>query len=532
MATGARLAASAPLEAQATTGFPPLPQFIGFLLMAFGMFMAILDIQIVSASLGQIQAGLAASADEVSWVQTSYLVAEVVMIPLSGFLARGLSTRWLFTLSAGGFTIASFLCSTATSIEEMIVYRALQGFLGGAMIPTVYAASFAMFGRQRQTGVTVAVSLIVTLAPTIGPALGGWMSETFSWHWLFLINIVPGILITFGVWALVDFDKPDLALLKRVDIAGLIGMALLLGGLDFVLEEGARNDWFADPTVFRVAAAAALGAAVFVWRQRTAEVPIVDLRSFHNLNFAAGTLMGAIFGIGLYGLVYLYPLYLSRVAGQSSGQIGGIVVVTGLFMACAAPIVGIVARKVDPRAVLTAGFLLLALSTWLTHGITSEWRFWELFWPQAVRGVALICCIVSISVTSFATLPPERLKDASGLFTLFRNLGGAVGLALINTVVLWRYNLHWSRIGEHVNAGVPVVQERLNLLSGLAASRGVADPDAAALRQIAGIVSREALLMSYADCFTLLTFVFLGCACLPFLLKRPPTFEGPPSDAH
>ena len=260
MATAAPPLAAAPATASApVSDFPPWPQFVGFMLMAFGMFMAILDIQIVSASLSQIQAGLAASADEISWVQTSYLVAEVVMIPLSGFLARALSTRWLFTLSAGGFTIASLLCSTASSIDEMIVFRALQGFLGGAMIPTVYAASFAMFGRRRQTGVTVVVSLIVTLAPTIGPALGGWMSETFSWHWLFLINLVPGILITFGVWALVDFDKPDLKLLRQVDFPGLLGMALFLGGLDFVLEEGARNDWFADPTVFRVAVAAVAG---------------------------------------------------------------------------------------------------------------------------------------------------------------------------------------------------------------------------------------------------------------------------------
>ncbi len=530
MATAAP-ATPVPAPPEPAAGFPPWPQFIGFLLMASGMFMAILDIQIVSASLGQIQAGLAASADEISWVQTSYLVAEVVMIPLSGFLARALSTRWLFTLSAGGFTLASLLCSTATSIDEMIVYRALQGFLGGAMIPTVYAASFAMFGRKRQTGVTVAVSLIVTLAPTVGPALGGWMSETFSWHWLFLINLVPGILITFGVWALVDFDKPDLKLLRQVDFAGLIGMALFLGGLDFVLEEGARNDWLADPTVFRVALAALAGVGVFVWRQRTAAVPIVDLRAFGNLNFMAGTLMGGTFGIGLYGLVYLYPLYLARVAQLSSGQIGGIVFVTGLFMGGSAPIVGTIARRADPRAVLTIGFLLLALSCAMTRGITVEWRFWELFWPQAVRGLALICCIVSISVTSFATLPPERLKDASGLFTLMRNLGGAVGLALINTIVLWRYPLHWGRLGEHVNPGLAQVQERLDAITALATTRGLADPDAVAIRQLAREVQGQALVMSYADCFTLLTMLFLLAACVPFLLKRPPTFETlPPAE--
>ena len=527
MASIAAPLTAAPAEA---SDFPPLPQFIGFLLMAFGMFMAILDIQIVSASLTQIQAGLSASADEISWVQTSYLVAEVVMIPLSGFLARAISTRWLFTLSAGGFTIASALCSTATSIDQMILYRALQGFLGGAMIPTVYAASFAMFGRKRQTGITVAISLIVTLAPTIGPALGGWMSDTFSWHWLFLINVLPGILVTFGVWALIDFDKPDFSLLRRIDVIGLVALAVALGGLDFVLEEGARNDWFADAEVFWVAVAAFVGAGMLAWRVRVADPPIVDLRPFANLNFMAGTSIGAVFGIGLYGLTYLYPLYLSRVALLSSSQIGGIVFVTGICMAMTAPIAGQLARRIDPRIVLSSGFLLMALSTWMTHRIDADWRFWELFLPQVVRGVALITCIVSISVTSFATLPPERLKDASGLFTLMRNLGGAIGLALINTVVLWRFNLHWSRLGEHVNIGLPQVQARLDAMSQLATNRGLADPDAVALRQMAQQVQQQALVMSYADCFTLMSLMFAIAAIVPFLLKRPPTFESPPAE--
>ena len=259
-------------------------------------------------------------------------------------------------------------------------------------------------------------------------------------------------------------------------------------------------------------------------------MPIVDLRAFANLNFMAGTLMGATFGIGLYGLTYLYPLYLSRIALLSSGQVGGIVFVTGLFMATSAPIVGNVARRVDPRGLLTVCFLLMALSCWMNHAIDAEWRFWELFWPQAIRGIALICGIVSISVTSFATLPPERLKDASGLFTLMRNLGGAVGLALINTVVLWRYALHWSRVGEHANPGLAQVQERLDAMTGLATTRGLADPDAVAIRQLAREVQQQALVMSYADCFTLLTALFLIAACVPFLLKRPPTFETPPAE--
>ncbi len=528
MATAA--SQTAPPAPDADKGWPPLPVFIGFMLMAFGMFMAILDIQIVSASLSQIQAGLSASSDEISWVQTSYLVAEVVMIPLSGFLARGLSTRWLFTLSAGGFTIASILCSTATSINEMILYRALQGFLGGAMIPTVYAAAFAIFGRRRQTSVTVGISLIVTLAPTIGPALGGWLSEAVSWHALFLINVIPGILITFGVNALIDFDKPDWALLKRIDVVGLVLMALFLGGFDFVLEEGARKDWFDDPTIFWVGVISACAAVAFFWRVRTAKVPIVSLNAFTNFNFTAGATIGAVFGIGLYGLVYLYPLYLARVAQLSSGQIGKIVFVTGIFMALSAPIMGQISRRTDPRRVLTFGFLCIALSTWMTHYITADWRFWELFWPQAIRGVGLIACIVSISVTSFATLRPDQLKDATGLFTLMRNIGGAFGLALINTIVLWRFNLHWERLGESVNAGRAVIQERIDMLTELATSRGAANPDATALRNLGNQVYQQALVMSYADCFWVLSIVFVVCSAIPFFLKRPPTFESPPAD--
>ena len=528
MATAAPAVAAAPTEPD--RDLPSLPVFLGFVLMAFGMFMAILDIQIVSASLTQIQAGLSASADEISWVQTSYLVAEVVMIPLSGFLARAISTRWLFTLSAGGFTIASFLCSTATSIDEMIFYRALQGFLGGAMIPTVYAAAFAVFGRKRQTTVTVGISLIVTLAPTVGPALGGWLSDVTSWHALFLINIIPGILVTFGVNALIDIDKPDWALLRRIDIGGLALMALFLGGFDYVLEEGARNDWFEDASIFWAAVASGIAAVGFFWRARTAREPIVRLDPFGNLNFMVGTLIGAVFGIGLYGLVYLYPLYLSRVALLSSGQIGATVFVSGLFMAASAPIIGQVARRVDPRRVLTFGFLMIALSTWMTHYITADWRFWELFWPQAIRGIGLIACIVSISVTSFATLRPDQVKDASGLFTLMRNLGGAFGLALINTIVLWRFNLHWERLGESVNIGRAEIADRIDLLTQRGIDRGLADPAAAAVRNLGNQVYSQGLVMSYADCFWVLSLVFAVCSLIPFFVKRPPTFESPPAD--
>ncbi|TFU03390.1 DHA2 family efflux MFS transporter permease subunit [Polymorphobacter arshaanensis] len=513
----------APVTPDATSGLPPWPQLIGFLLMAFGMFMAILDIQIVSASLTQIQAGLAASADEISWVQTSYLVSEVVMIPLSGFLARALSTKWLFVLSSAGFTIASILCSTATSINEMIVYRSLQGFVGGAMIPTMYSAMFLMFGRGRQSGVSVAVSLIVTMAPTIGPALGGWISEVATWHWLFLVNIIPGVIITFGVWALVDVDRPNLPLLRRIDLIGLVAMAFFLGGLDYVLEEGARRDWFADGTVFTVFVIATVAAVIFFWRSLTVVEPVVNLKVFANTNFLFGGMLGAIVGIGLYGLVYLYPVFLARIALLSSGQIGATLWVTGLSMLFVAPLMGMLARRSDPRRVLLFGFLMLALSTWLTRGITDEWRFAQLFLPQVVRGVGLIACLTSISVTSFATLPMEYIKDAGGLFTLMRNIGGAIGLAMINTIILWRTNLHWGRLAESVNPGRPEVQAQVDALTALATEKGLADPEAAAMREIGHQVMEQAMVMAYADCFTVLSWLFVVFAIVPMFLKRPPT---------
>src|SRR6266403_3005074 len=224
-------------------------RLVAFLIMVFGMFMAILDIQVVSASLSEIQAGLSASSSEVSWVQTSYLIAEVIAIPLSGFMSRALGTRLLFAISASGFTVASFLCGFASTIEQMILWRAIQGFLGGGMVPTVFASAYTVFPRTKFHIVGPLIGLVATLAPTIGPTVGGFITDAMSWHWLFFINIVPGIGITVGVLALVDFDQPHFALLDRFDWFGLVAMAGFLGSLEYVLEEGPQYEWLQDTSV-------------------------------------------------------------------------------------------------------------------------------------------------------------------------------------------------------------------------------------------------------------------------------------------
>src|SRR5438046_3136185 len=241
-------------------------RLLAFLIMVFGMFMSILDIQVVSASLAEIQAGLSASATEVSWVQTSYLIAEVIAIPLSGFLSRALGTRLLFAISASGFTIASFLCGFASTIEQMILWRALQGFLGAGMIPTVFASAYTVFPRTKFHIVAPIIGLVATLAPTVGPTVGGFITDMMSWHWLFFINIVPGIAITIGVLALCDFDEPNFALLEHFDWWGLLFMAGFLGTLEYVLAEGPPVHCVDDTSVAVCAAVGVVAAIAFFWR--------------------------------------------------------------------------------------------------------------------------------------------------------------------------------------------------------------------------------------------------------------------------
>src|SRR6266702_6990253 len=314
-------------------------RLIAFIIMVFGMFMSILDIQIVSASLSEIQAGLSASSSEVSWVQTAYLIAEVIAIPLSGFLSRAFGTRLLFAISAFGFTIASFLCGFASSIEQMILWRAIQGFLGAGMIPTVFASAYLVFPRSKFHIVGPIIGLVATLAPTIGPTVGGFITDWMSWHWLFFINVVPGIGITVGVLALVDFDQPHFELLDHFDWWGLLFMAGFLGSLEYVLEEGPQYEWLQDTSVAVCAAVSAISAIAFFYRVLTAEEPIVDIRAFTDRNFGIGCLISFCVGIGLYGLTYIYPRYLSEVRGYSALMIGETMFVSGITMFLTAPLV-------------------------------------------------------------------------------------------------------------------------------------------------------------------------------------------------
>jgi DHA2 family multidrug resistance protein len=503
-------------------------RLFAFLIMVFGMFMSILDIQVVSASLSDIQAGLSASSTEVSWVQTAYLIAEVIAIPLSGFLSRALGTRLLFAISASGFTFASLLCGFATSSEEMILWRAVQGFLGAGMIPTVFASAYTVFPRSKFYIVGPIIGLVATLAPTIGPTVGGFITDLMSWHWLFFINVVPGIIITVGVLVLVDFDQPNFALLEQFDWWGLLFMAGFLGALEYVLEEGPQYEWLQDTSVAVCAGISLISAIAFFWRVFTTREPIVDLYAFADRNFAVGCVLQFCIGIGLYGLTYMYPRYLAEVRGYSAMMIGETMFVSGITMFLMAPVVGRLMLRFDMRYIIAFGLVAFALGTYQLTWITRDFDFYELLVPQILRGVGMMCAMVPTNTIALGTLPADRVKNASGLFNLMRNLGGAVGLAVINQVLNNRTDLHITRLQERVTWGNKTAVELLDMLTQRA--QGMGDATLMALKQLSQIVHRQAVVMSFGDAFFMLTVFYCGLSLLVILVNKPSAATA--GDAH
>ena len=512
---------AAPAPAETPAQVPRLRDWIGILAMVFGLFMAIMDVQIVTSSLTQIQGGLSASPDEISWVQTAYLIADVVMVPLSGTLSRLLSTRVLFVTATLGFTAASALCATATSLSQMILYRALQGFSGGAITPSVFPVLYTKFRGPQLATLMVLISLILNLSSTLGPTIGGFLTDTFSWHWLFLVNIVPGIAVAIMVWLLIDIDKPDWSLLRYFDISGLVLMALFLGCLEYALEEGPRWDWLSDDTILAAVVVSSTASVLFFWRVLTYHQPIVDLRTFTNRNFALGSFYTFIVGTGLYGATYLVPLFLAQVRGFSSLQIGETVVVTGLAQMAISPFTTHIARNIDLRIMLAFGMGLFAVAMYLTAGLTNQASFTELLVPQALRGVALMFCYLPANLIALGTLAPDKLKNAAGLYNLTRDLGGAIGLALLVTAMNDRLHFHWNRLIEDINPARPAVQQFLDTQMHRFDGMISGDPMQAATKLLAATVQREALVLTYNDVLMLLGVAFaVGLVLMP-LVKNP-----------
>ncbi len=506
--------------------------FLGFGAMVIGQFMAILDIQIVAASLPQIQAGVGASADQISWIQTAYLIPEVVMIPLSGYLSRLWGTQKVYLVSCAGFIIMSVLTGLSSSIDMMILTRALQGFIGGAMIPTVFAVAFTAFPPERRITASVIMGLIVTLAPTVGPTLGGHLTEWLSWRWLFFINVPTGLIVLFGVARWGEFDKGDPSLSKGFDWLGLGVMATFLMSLQFVLEEGAKNSWFQDDVILGLSVLAAVTGVVFVWRQLTYKNPIVELRAFANRNFSIGVLMTAVSGASLFGGTFLLPQFLGRVRHYSASEVGTTMVISGLSMFATGPLAGRLVRKVDPRVPMFIGFLLAGWGMYMAHGVTKDWGFWEFASVQACRGVGVMIAMIATQQITMSTLPQHMVKNASGLVNLSRNTGGAMGLALLATSITQQTALYYNSLSSSVTSGSGQAAGMITALTARMTQLGVADPDGAARKAFAGFLEQQATVMAFGDSFTLLA---IGCflAAGASLFARPSKGAAPPpSDAH
>jgi MFS transporter, DHA2 family, multidrug resistance protein len=506
---------------------------VPFAVMCVGMFIALLDIQIVASSLQDIGGGLSAAQDDISWVQTAYLIAEIIVIPLSGWLTRVFSTRWLFTASALGFTLASLLCGLAWNIESMVVFRALQGLLGASMIPTVFTSSFHYFEGPRRVYSAAVVGTIASIAPVLGPVVGGWITDTLNWHWLFYVNLLPGLAVAAAVPLLVDIDKPDLSLLKGADYLGITLMAIALGTLEYVLEEGARWNWFDDATIRTCAWIAAISGLLFMVRSMTYAQPVVDLRAFANRNFAVGCFLSFVTGIGIFSTIYLTPLFLGYVRGFSAWQTGVAIFSTGAASLIGVPVYVALARKIDTRWLMMFGLASFGLAMWSFSFITHDWGAGELLVPQILRGFPQVFAVAPAVTLGLGSLSPARLKYASGLFNMMRNLGGAVGIAVCGAILNSRTNAHFVDIASTLT---PANGAMDRLVQGLTHRYAVALGDAAAghlaaLKSLWQLAYREAATMAYADAFRAIMVAFiLATAFVPLL--RQVAARPAPADTH
>ena len=510
------------------------PSVLPFAVMCFGGFMALLDIQVVASSLQDIGGGLSAAQDQIAWVQTAYLIAEIIVIPLSGWLTRVFSTRWLFAGSAVGFTLTSLLCGLAWNIESMIAFRALQGLLGASMIPTVFTSSFHYFEGQRRVYAAAVVGTIASIAPTLGPVIGGWITDTLDWRWLFYVNLVPGAIVAATVPILVKIDRPDLSLLRGADYLGIALLALTLGNLEYVLEEGSRWNWFDDATITACAWIAGISGVLFAARSLTYAHPVVDLRALGNRNFSLGCFLSFVTGIGIFSTIFLTPLFLGYVRGFSAWQTGIAIFSTGAASLAGVPVYVTLARKIDMRWLMMFGLASFAAAMWSFSFITHEWGSTELLIPQVLRGFPQVFAVAPAVTLGLGSLPMARLKYASGLFNMMRNLGGAVGIAVCSAILNDRTNLHFANIATNLTPANGAMER---LLGGLAARYQAAlgspaEGHAAALSRLWHLAYREAQTLAFADAFRAIMIAFVIATLLVPLLRQVVPPKAPPAEAH
>ena len=509
-----------PAEA-ALAGKSMLHTWVGFAMMCVGMFMAILDVQVVATSLPAMQSALGIAPDQMSWVQTAYLIAEVIAISLTGFLTRLLGMRRLFVIATSVFTVASLGCAASNNLQVLLTWRVVQGFAGGTLIPAVFSAVFLLFPVARQGVATMLAGVLAVLAPTVGPVVGGWITSTYSWHWLFLINIVPGIVCaTLAAVLLPKMPMPmHLQEARTLDFASLALIATALAGLEIALKEAPQHGWTSG-LVLGLLLLSLASISGFVRRTLRASHPLVDLGAFADRNFTIGCILSFVLGIGLFGSVYLMPVFLAFVRTHNALEIGMIMLVTGVAQLSIAPVAVLLERRFDARLLSASGFALFAVGLGLSAFQTPLTDYDAMFWPQIIRGAAIMFCLLPPTRLALGGLPLERVPDASGMFNLMRNLGGAIGLALIDTVIYSRSAVHARDVTSRLLTGdVPTAQFVGIPIDMLARYQG-APLDALSASLLRPLVEKAALTLAINDAWMMIAALTATVLiCLPFAKK-------------
>ncbi|MFZ1989499.1 MAG: DHA2 family efflux MFS transporter permease subunit, partial [Alphaproteobacteria bacterium] len=456
-----------------------------------------------------------------SWIQTAYLMAEVVAIPLSGWLTRALSLRWLFASATAMFGLASLGCALSGNAAALIGIRVVQGVAGGMLIPCVFTATIAMFPERSRVLATTIAGTFAVLAPTVGPTLGGYLTQYFSWHWIFLVNLAPAALVTVLVFGFVRIGRPDLSLFRALDYFGVVLAAIFLATLELLLKQGPSHNW-TGTFVFSLFAICALTSASAAWRCFTQPHPFVDLRKFRDSTFAIGSALSFVFGAGLYGSVYLLALFLGLVRGHSALAIGEIMMVSGAAQLLTAPLAAYAETRFDPRWLTALGFAVFGAGLIANGFEHSDTDFWGQFAPQLLRGASVMFCLLPATRLALDQWPPDELADASGLFNLLRNLGGAIGLAVIDTILEQRAPVHAARLAERLQAGeraaaLEVGGLPLDMFQG----KPIGPIDDMTRTIIEPLVKRAALTESFNEAWLAVGAAFLVPLVLVLLMPRP-----------
>ncbi len=494
--------------------------WLGYLAMCAGMFMAILDIQIVASSLPEIQAGLAIPLDRLSWIQTAYLIAEIIAVPLTGWLTQLLSLRSLFLAAVAGFTLASAGCAASDGFAALIACRIVQGFCGGAMIPAVFTAVFALFPERLHIRATTIAGSVAMLAPTLGPTLGGYITETYSWPWLFLINTPPGLVAGVTAWFFLRTAPGDRSALRRLDYAGLAFLVVTLATLELALKEAPLRGW-SDPTSLALLALCAASGGGAIQRCLARTPPLVDLRLLRDPGFACGCFYSFVLGGGLYGSIYLLPRFLFYVRLHSALEIGEVMIVTGIAQLIGAPIAALLETRVAARKLTACGYGLFAAGLIANGFATPATDFSGLVWPQILRGAGIMLCILPTMAVALEGREGAGLADASGLYNLMRNLGGAMWIAVIDTILEIRAPAHAAALAARLQAGDPEAARFVGLPLERFHNVPLGPIDAATREFVQPLVERAAATASMNEAFlTLSAFFLISLLALPWLRRK------------